>query len=79
MPNEKIAALPDHLAPLLEPTPSGAAKLVAAWDGLNTESQILILTALDTAGLPAYLNEKVRIKALDSANAYVRYLAARRL
>ena len=79
MPNKKSAGLPEHLVPLLEPTPSGAAKLVAVWDGLNTESQILILTRLETAGLPAYLNEKVRIKALDSANAYVRYLAARRL
>lgn len=79
MPNEKIAGLPDHLAPLLNPTPSGVAKLVAAWDGLNTESQILILMMLDTAGLPAYLSEKVRIKALYTATAYVRYLAARRL
>src|SRR4029077_15971686 len=75
----KSAGLPDHLVPLLEPTPSGAAKLVAAWDGLTTESQILILNVLETTGLPAYLNEKVFTKALDSANAYVRYLAARRL
>src|SRR5438132_13724477 len=79
MPNEKVAALPDQLTPLLEPTPSGVAKLVAAWDGLNTESQILILILLERAGLPAYLNQKVRIKALDSATAYVRYMAARRL
>jgi hypothetical protein len=79
MSNEKIAGLPAHLAPLLEPTPSGVAKLVAAWDGLNTESQMLILMALETAGLPTYLTEKVRIKALDSATAYIRYLGARRL
>lgn len=79
MPNEKIASLPDHLALLLEPTPSGVAKLLAAWDGLNTESQMLILMGLDTARLPAYSHEKVRIKALDSATAYVRYMAARRL
>jgi hypothetical protein len=79
MPNEKVAALPDHLAPLLEPTPSGVAKLVAAWEGLSTELQILILTGFDKARLPAYLKEKVCIKALDGANAYVRYLAAREL
>ena len=79
MPNEKVATLPDHLTPLLEPTPSGVAKLVAAWEGLSTELQILILTGLDKAGLPAYLKEKVCIKALDGANAYVRYLAARLL
>ena len=76
MPNEKGIRLPDHLAPLLQPTPSGVAKLVAAWDGLNTESQILVLTELDKVRLPAYLEEKIHIKALDSANAYVRYLAA---
>jgi hypothetical protein len=79
MPNEKVAGLPDHLAPLLDPTPSGVAKLIAAWGGLNTESQMLILMALETAGLPTYLTEKVRLKALDSATAYVRYMAARRL
>ena len=79
MPRNNGISLPPHLAPLLQPTPSGVAKLVAAWDGLNSESQILILTRLDEVGLPAYLNEKVRIKALDSANAYIRYLAARRL
>jgi hypothetical protein len=79
MSNEKIAGLPEHLAPLLDSTPSGVAKLVAVWDGLNTEWQVLILMGLDTAGLPAYLSEKVRIKALDSTTAYVRYLAARRL
>ena len=62
--SNKVTDLPDHLAPLLEPTPSGVTKLVAAWDGLNTESQILVLTALDKAPLPAYLNEKIRIKAL---------------
>ncbi len=50
---------------------------MAAWDGLNTESQILILAGLETSGLPAYLNEKVRINALASANAYIRYLGAR--
>lgn len=79
MPNKNGIGLPEYIAPLLQPTPTGAAKLVAAWDGLDTESQILILTELDKARLPAYLNEKIRIKALDSANAYVRYLAARGL
>jgi hypothetical protein len=79
MPNEKVAGLPEQLAQLLEPTPSSVTKLIAAWDGLNTESQMLILSGLDTARLPPYLAEKVRIKALESATAYVRYLAARRL
>src|SRR6266545_4677552 len=68
--------LPLHLASLLQPTPSGVAKLLAAWDGLSTESQILILTKLKTTTRPEYLSERIRIKAFDSANAYVRYLAA---
>src|SRR5438309_10898418 len=77
MPNDKVTDLPDALVPLLQPTPSGVAKLIAAWDGLDTESQTLILTVLDKDRLPTYLNEKISIKALHSANAYVRYLAAR--
>jgi len=78
MVNDEVARLPDHLAPLLEPTPSSVAKLIAAWDGLNIESQVLLLTELDKVGLPDYLNEKILVKALGSANAYVRYLAASR-
>lgn len=71
--------IPLHLAPLLSPTPSGIAKLLAAWNGLNSESQLLILTKLETGPWPSYLKEKILIKALDSANAYVRYLGARGL
>lgn len=63
---------------LLHPTPSGTAKLIAAWDGLGVEAQMQILTTLDEANFPAYLAQKVRHKALDSSNAYVRYLAARK-
>jgi len=63
---------------LLHPTPSGAAKSIAAWDGLSVEAQIQILTALEEAHFPAYLAQKVRRKALDSSNVYVRYLAARK-
>ena len=31
-------ALPHHLRELANPTPSGFAKLLAAWAGLSTES-----------------------------------------
>jgi hypothetical protein len=66
-----------HLAPLLQPTPSGVAKLVAAWDGLSAESQILILTKFKTTTRrPEYLSKRILSKALDSTNSYVRYLAA---
>ena len=52
--------------------------MIALWDGLSTESHILVLSKLDDAQFPAYLAEKIRVKALGSPNAYVRYLAARR-
>jgi hypothetical protein len=71
-------SLPAYLAELLQPTPSGVAKLIAAWDGLSTESQILVLTKLDESQFSSYWDEKIRIKALGSENPYVRYLAARR-
>jgi len=79
MAKETKSALPPHLMDLLHPTPSGTAKLIAAWDGLGVEAQVQILTTLDEAKFPAYLAQKVRHKALDSSNAYVRYLAARKL
>jgi hypothetical protein len=63
----------------LWPTPGAVAKLVAAWDGISTESQILILTKLTVSERPEHLTEKICMKALDSNNAYVRYLAARNL
>lgn len=66
--------LPSYLLPLIEPRPSGEAKLLAAWDGLSTEHQILLLT-LRSHG-PLGLTTKIRGKALASTNAYVRYLAA---
>jgi hypothetical protein len=69
--------VPKHIRDLLQPTPTGVAKLLAAWSGLSAETQILILSELEKIGPPAYLAEKVLIKALDSENAYVRYLAAR--
>jgi len=77
MSNEKIADIPDHLAPLLDPTPSGVAKLVAAWDGLNTESQILILMLLETAVRPAYLNEKTTQRRKKPSNSALKKIPTR--
>lgn len=77
MAKEPKSTLPSHLMDLLYPTPSGTAKLIAAWDGLSVETQLQILGSLDEARFPWYLAQKVRRKALDSPNAYVRYLAAR--
>ena len=41
-----MATIATHLEPLIEPTPSGVAKLLAAWDGLSTESQMAVLAHL---------------------------------
>jgi hypothetical protein len=71
--------VPSHIAILLEPTPSAIAKLVAAWDGLSTEIQILLLAELEKMPLPCELRARVFEKAFDRSNAYVRYLAAKGL
>lgn len=72
-----IEDVPLYLEPLLQPTPSGVAKLVAAWDGLSTETQIMILTLLPKVQYPGYLAAKVRDKALASEAPYIRYLSYR--
>lgn len=81
MENKTQPDLPKHIKELMQPTPSSIAKLLAAWSGLSCETQILILSKLDEIPAPGYLVQKiikVIIKALDSDNAYVRYLAARK-
>lgn len=75
MKNNKQPDDPKYIKELTQPTPSGIAKLLAAWNGLSIETQILILSKLNGINAP-YLAEKVRINALDSENAYIRYLAA---
>jgi len=77
MPNKDIGNLPSHLTPFLQPTPSGVAKLLAAWDGLHSETHILVLNELRNARLAVHLAKKICFKALGSRIAYVRYLAAR--
>jgi hypothetical protein len=69
----------EYLRPLFEPNPTGAAKVLAAWDGLQVETQIRILQKLDHVRYPVYLAERIRKKAIDSPNSYIRYLAARGL
>ena len=73
MSDEDARKLPDHLTALLQPTPSGTAKLIAAWDGLTPETQILILTEKEKSPCPPYLNNRFIATALKSENAYVRY------
>ena len=57
--------LSDTLRPLLEPSPTGAVKLIAAWAGLHTETQIQILEELDSVEFPTYLADRVRESALE--------------
>jgi len=71
--NPNKHSLPPYLGELLRPTPSGVAKLIAAWDGLSVETQILLLDRLADVGM----EDAIRAKAMESPNAYVRYLAAR--
>ncbi len=81
MKNKTLPDVPKHIKELMQSTPSSIAKLLAAWSGLSTETQILILSKLDEIRVTGYLVPqimKVITKALDSDNAYVRYLAARK-
>ena len=71
----KDISVPAHLQELLQTTPSGIAKLIAAWDGLTPENQILILKA--RLSWPGYLHHRFTEKAIESENAFVRYLAAK--
>jgi hypothetical protein len=68
--------VPNHLVPLLQPNPTGIHKLLAAWDGLSTGEQIILMVELSNSTISDTLEEKVISKALDNNNAYVRYLAA---
>ena len=79
MPIKLELKVPDHLVDIFQPTPSGVAKLLAAWDGLHPETQILILNRLGALKFPEYLAVRVRTEALKSDNGYVRYLAAKEL
>jgi hypothetical protein len=71
--------VPAHLQELLQPTPSGTAKLIAAWDGLIPETQVLMLSAKKKNPGPAYLYQQIVEKAAASGNAFVRYSAAREI
>lgn len=67
----------EHLGGLLDGTPSGVAKLVAAWDGLSPETQIELLGRFKPE--MRLLADPLLSKAIRSSNPYVRYLAARQM
>lgn len=84
---DKNNDLPEYLEEFLHSTRSSFDKLLAAWDGLSVETQIKLLTKLEEkkdserrkTPNNEYLYKKVFLKALDSPNSYVRYLAVRNL
>jgi hypothetical protein len=79
MKDQAEISVPAHLQELLQPTPSGTAKLIAAWDGLTSETQILMLAAKKKHPGPAYLYHQILEKAVSSDNGFVRYMAAREI
>jgi hypothetical protein len=60
-----------YLQELLQDQSSSRLKLLAAWDGLSIETQIKILNIVKR------IPHELKIKALSSPNAYVRYLVAK--
>jgi len=77
MKDQAETSVPGYLQELLQPTPSGTAKLIAAWDGLTPETQMALLAALKRYRGSAYLDHRVIEKILTSENTFVRYLVAR--
>jgi hypothetical protein len=77
MSKEPDEVLPTYLRDLVSPTPSGFAKLIAAWNGLNSETQMLLLKEVDQLDAPEYLKVKLLKITLKSQNPYVRYLAVK--
>jgi hypothetical protein len=74
MDKKEDIGIPAHLRELINPTPSGFAKLLAAWDGLSTESQILLMSEIKRCNPPNYLMERLRKVALKNSNPFIRYL-----
>lgn len=64
--------LPEYFSEFLEDRPSSKLKLLAAWDGLSTETQIQILHYYTNAQ-KSFIPE-LRNKILTTKNDYVRYL-----
>lgn len=65
---------------LVQPRASSVMKLIAAWAGLQVETQIAILmylNSLSPAQFPQYLRRKIDRKAYESSTPYIRHLATR--
>lgn len=71
-PNEQ-PLVEKYLQDLIKDKPSSNLKLLAVWDSLLIETQIKILSVIET------IPYELKIKALESPNAYIRYLIADQL
>lgn len=70
--SDYIESFEPYLQQLLQHRKSSQLKLIAAWDGLSTETQIKILSTVD------FIPDEIKPKGLNSPNDYVRYLVANR-
>ena len=75
--DEESDNIPGYLKELDCSSPSSWRKLIAAWDGLNFESQIVFLSYIKRKNLYNPLRKDLFKMALESSNSYIRYLAAR--
>ena len=71
--------IPEHLKELDCSTPSSWRKLIAAWEGLHVETQILFLKHIKKHCSYNHVRNELYKVAFNSENAYIRYLAAMEL
>lgn len=71
--------IPEHLKDLDCSTPSSWRKLIAAWEGLNVETQIIFLNHIKKNCGYSNTRDELYKLAINSENAYIRYLAAMEL
>jgi len=100
MTQKNIEKLPDYLKELLSPTSINREKIIAVWDGLSYDNQIILLSEIDDIYTSPYfedinrlsggerlteipdkdsLNRKLWLKALESDNDFIRFLASKKL
>lgn len=88
-----LIEIPQYLEEIASCTPAGVHALIESWDGLSTESHILLLKNLELQVVQTSYDREAHVifktlegqrwinkiyeKAILSANAYVRYLSAR--
>ena len=72
--NENKSTIPKYLEELVKPTPLSVEKLLAAWDGLSFETQLMILSEY-VSNFPQHYRHKICLKSISSKNDYVRLIS----